>query len=544
MESSEQSLGLQTILEIWRRHKWLAILVFLVVLTAAASVIVFLPDIYTSTATILVERQKVPEEFVQSTVTSGVDLRLHTITQQLLSRSRLLGLVERFNLYSELRQQKPIEQVLGQMRQDIKLDLKSDKQGQNSTTVAFTVSYSGHDPRTVAQVTNTLASSYIEENLKVRGQQATNTADFLRVQLDGVKKQLEAQEQRLSAFKERHIGELPGQLQANLAVLERLNTQLRLNSEKQARIGEQRTAMAQQLAEIDRPAPVDASRPSARPETGTERLERMRQALTALRTRYGDKYPDVVQLQAEIAALEQFLTETKSESKSGQPQAMSPVDSYVQQLKKELATLAAEMRALRIEEGNLLKTVAVYQQRVENTPRREQEMQELQRDYESTRELYQSLLKRQEEARLAESLEQRQQGEQFRLLEPATPSAQPSKPDRRKLAMVGLMAALGLAAGAVFLTEQLDTSFHTVDDLRTFSQVPVLVNLPRIVTAGDTWRRRLHFGLGTVATVVGLVLIVFGSYVVVQGKTPELTELKGVLTQAQLLLQSVGGTVQ
>lgn len=534
MQAAPRGSGYEAVRGVWRRRKWLALPVFAGVCTAVMSVAAFLPDVYRSAATILVERQKVPEAFVQSTVTSGIDSRLQTITQQILSRARLEGLIDRFGLYADMRQRVPLEQVVERMRQDVRLELKGQQQNRaaDSPTIAFTIGYSGHDPQAVAQVTNTLASFYIEENLKVREQQAAGTVEFLRVQLDGAKKGLEEQEQRLSQFKERHMGELPEQLQPNLSILERLNIQLRLHTEKQARAGEYRAALAKQLAEVEGFGPVGELKAATTPETAATQLERLQQELLVLRTRFGDKYPDVVRLKAEVATLEQRRAETES-GKESAPVMARPVNPYVQQLKKEMGELEAESKALRTEEGNVLRSIALYQQRVENTPRREQEMQGLLRDYETTKGLYQSLLKRQEEARLAESMEQRQKGEQFRLLDPAIPSQRPAAPDRPRLALVGLLIACGLAAGAMLVAEQLDTSFHTVDDLRAFSQIPVLVNLPRIVTKADVRRRRWRFGLGAVSTIVGLVLIVGTSYVVLKGKA----QLVGLLTQTQLLLR-------
>jgi hypothetical protein len=178
----------------------------------------------------------------------------------------------------------------------------------------------------------------------------------------------------------------------------------------------------------------------------------------------------------------------------------------------------------------LLRSIALYQQRVENAPRREQELQVWLRDYETTKALYQSLLKRQEEAKLAESLEQRQKGEQFRLLEPALPAEQPSAPNRPKLTLLGLLLALGLAAGAAVVAERLDTSFHSVDDLRAFSQMPVLARLPRIITTTDRRRRRWRFGWTTISVVLGLGLIVGSSYIALKGKP----DLAGLFVQLQL----------
>src|SRR5262249_8651213 len=187
------------------------------------------PAIYQSTATLLIERHQVPDAFVQSTITGRIDFRLQTITQEALSRSRLESLIDRFDLYQDLRQQVPLEQVIERMRQDIILDQTGgQKASQGESISAFAISYKGRDPQQVAQVANTLASFYIGENRKAREQQAVETADFLRGQLEEMKQRQEEEQQRLRRFKERYMGELPEQLQANLKALENFNNQLRL----------------------------------------------------------------------------------------------------------------------------------------------------------------------------------------------------------------------------------------------------------------------------------------------------------------------------
>ena len=407
-------------------------------------------------------------------------------------------MIDRFDLYQDLRQRVPLEQVIERMRQDILLNQTGgQKGGQGDSISALAISYKGRDPQQVAQVANTLASFYIDENLKAREQQAVETADFLRGQLEEMKQRQEEEEQRLHQFKERYMGELPEQLQSNLKALDNLNTQLRLNGEKRARANEQRAALAQQLAELaglkvpSKHTIVVASDPQLNSHV-TQR-EKLQQELTKLSRRYGEKHPAIVSLKAEIEALDQLITQKNStdDDKKNQEQVTRALQNpYAQQLKKEFDTLDAELKALHTEKQDILQSIALYQQRVENTPVRDQELQVLQRDYDSAQGLYQSLLKRQEEAKLAESLEQRQKGEQFRLLESALPPVRPKEPDRRKLILMGLAGALGLAAGAVVLAEQLHPSFHTVDDLHAFSQVPVLVSLPYIVTRADIRRRR------------------------------------------------------
>ena len=418
------------------------------------------------------------------------------------------------------------------MRGDIKLELKSaELRGLREATVAFTISYQGSDPGTVSYVTNTLASFYIEENVRARERQATGTAEFLKVQLSETKKRLDEQEQRVSGFKRRHLGELPQQLDANLATLDRLQAQLRQNADSQTRATERRQALSSQLAEAESfhastytaaaiapgsPLPAPELRESARL---AQKLAEKKKELAQLRTQFSDKYPDVVRLAAEIAMLEQELASApKSADDPKSPaQPVVPASPYVLRLKEALSESQAELKILKAEESRLREVTASYQARIENVPRREQEFRELSRDYESTRELYASLMKRYEEAQIAESMEQRQQGEQFRVLDPAVPQPRPAAPNRTRLLAMTLILSLGLAVGAVFFAEQIDTSFHKVDDLRAFSNVPVLVSIPRIVTSTDLRRQRWRMRLVATGAFISLVIVVGLSYFVASG---------------------------
>src|SRR5256712_2229632 len=412
-EETAKGAGLDGLLAVWSRRKWLAILAFVFPMSAAASLLAFLPNIYRSTAAVLVDRQQVPESFVQPTVTSALETRLHTISQEILSRSRLEALINRFGLYVDLRKRIASEEVIERMRRDIKLELKGvEVKGARQATVAFTISYQGSEPGTVSLVTNTLASFYIEENLKARERQATGTAEFLKVQLGETKKRLDEQEQRVSAFKRRYMGELPQQMETNLTTLERLHAQLRLNADNQTRAAERRQALSSQLAESESllsPAFVGLGG-SVAPESSEARLTRMKQELTRLRTQFSGKYPDVVLLAAEVTALERELADAKSrdaaeEKPAAQP---APVTPYVLRLKEALSEVEAEIRILKGEDKRLRDGIAAYQARVENVPRRGQEFKELSRDYEGTRELYQSLSKRVQEAQLAQSIDSAQ----------------------------------------------------------------------------------------------------------------------------------------
>ena len=533
MDVTRSQSPLDMLLAIWGRRKWLAIAVFAVPIAAGVPLITFLPNIYRSTATVIVDTQQVPETFVRPTVTGAVEIRLNTISQEVLSRARLAKLIESLDLYAELRKQASLEVAIGNMRRDIKLEVKSTQlKGLREATVAFTITYQGNDPATVARVTNTLASFYAEENIRTRERQASGTADFLKVQLGETKTRLDRLEQRVSGFKRQHLGELPQQMDANLATLERLNDQLRRNTDSQTRATERRQTLSSQLAEAESllafsfvpsasGGPAGSGSPLAPPEL---RLAQKKEDLARLRTQFSDRYPDVVQLAAEVATLERDIAAAKARAKSDpSPTTASPspptaaTSPYTLRLKEALSDVQTELKVLKTEEGRIREGIATYQARVENVPRREQEFTELARDYDSTRDLYRSLLKRYEEAQLAESMEQRQKGEQFRILDQAVANSQPAAPNRPRLLIVILASAVGLALAAAVLAEHLDTSFHDVDQLRAFSNVPVLVSIPRIVTPTDVRRGWWRMRLAATAALVGLLMIVSLAYIAAKG---------------------------
>ncbi len=520
MEDTQSRSPLDTALAIWRRRKWVAILAFMAPLVAGVSVVVFPPDIYRSAATVLAERQQVPDFFVRATVTSAIETRIQAISQEVLSRARLGALINRFNLYPDLRDRVPLERLVERMRGDIKLELKSmELKGLREATVAFTIMYQGSDPKTVATVTNTLASFYNEENVKARELQATSTTQFLKVQLAETKKRLDEQEQRVSEFKRRHLGELPQQMDTNLATLEHLNTQLRQNADSQTRANERRQSVSSQLAEAE--SSLTAGGQFVSPELReAARLAQKKEELARLRTQFNDNYPDVVLLAAEVALLERELEAAKARMQEsatdGKPSPM-PVSPYVLRLKEALGEAQTELKILKGEEARLRDAIASYQTRVENVPRREQAFIELSRNYQSTQQLYDSLLKRYEEAQLAETMEQKQKGEQFKVTDPAVPSPQPAAPNRLRLLLMTFGAAIGLAVGAVLVVENLDTSFHTLDDLRAFSKAPVLVSIPRIVTPRDRRRGWWRARLAAVAACIGLVMIGGVGYLAAHG---------------------------
>ncbi len=480
--------GLEVALGVWYRRKWLAAVVFLVPFAAIAGATRTLPDVYESTATVLVEHQQVPERLVGAVAAGELETRLRTISQQIMSRARLNELIARFDLYPQLRQQATPDVVVEAMRRDIDLEFKEVRQpsGQDAT-IAFSLSYRGRDPATVAQVTNALAALYVEENARAREQQTTGATEFLRAQLEDARQQLDQQERMINEFKGRNMSALPEQQAVNLAALERLNGQLRVINDQELKAVERRDDLAKQLAAL----------PAAGGDGLPARLAKLRQELADLRTRYTDEHPDVARVQAEIADLERQLATARPD---GAPRVESP---DVHRVKDAIAQVDTELAALKNQEQVVRQTIAAYEARLENTPRLDTELQQLSRDYATAKERYQSLLQRYEDAQLAERLDQRLQGGQFSILDSAVPSQHPVAPHRIRLLLMGLMVSVGAAAGASLLAESRDTSFHAVDDVRAFTGVPILVSIPPIRTVPDIRRRRVRFSLAAFVAMLG-----------------------------------------
>jgi polysaccharide chain length determinant protein (PEP-CTERM system associated) len=502
-EATSRGGGLDRVWALWNRRKWLGIVVFLLPFTAATAVIMALPDLYQSTALVMIERQQVPEAFVRATVTSELEIRLHTISQEILSRSRLESLISRMGLYSDLRGK--AEEAVDRMRRDIRLELRGADANRGNTTTSFALSYRGRDPQTVATVTNTLASFYIEENLKARERQATGTAEFLKVQLNDAKRRLDEQEARMGELQRRYLGELPQQLQGNLATLESLNTQLRINSDNQTRLAERRDQIAGQLAQ--------AKLNSGGPEPDEVRLARLQQELVTLRIKYTDLWPDIIRIKDEIERLQKDMAAPKPKPKP----VAGPPTPEVARLQDALGSVETELRLAKQDQTRLKQGISNYQARLDNAPKREQEYLDATRDYQGTKELYQTLSRKYDDALLAESMEQRQKGEQFRILDSALPSGMPAAPRRSRLLIASLALSLVLGAGAMVLAELLDTSFHSSRDLRAYTTVPILVNIPRIVTGADLRRRRWRFRLAAVGVLVALVVVGGSSYFFAHG---------------------------
>ncbi len=519
--SSEHYLRL--ILHRW----WLVVSTFVLVSGATIAITSGMPDIYTSYTTILVDPQKVPQSYVRPTVTGDVRDRLGTLSQQILSATRLQKIIDSLNLYPKERRTMAREDVIAKMRKDIDISMVSG--GVNQDLEAFRISYIGKDPRLVAQVANQLASLFIEENLKTREQEATGTTEFLQNQLQETRKDLEAQEAKLKDFRMKHIGEMPEQQTGDLQLLGQAQSQLQLESEALSRALQQKKLLQSMTAQAAAPVDIDGTLPEAPGHSGPARgavaaaktpLELDRAKLAALLARgYTDQHPDVRKVKVEIAQEEASLAHAKRDvpravpvpepPSAPKPAKMAPAipGNYANPvLESELKSLDDEVANHKQQEERLTKVVAAYQAKLEAIPVREQEMADLTRDYEISKAHYTQLLRDQLSAETATQLEIRQKGERFTVLDPAQPAERPTRPNRLLLNCAGSLVGLVLGFALTLATEVLGMSITAPEQITAATGLTVLEVIPIIRTHTDQLARKRRFRLAVVSGSAAAVL--------------------------------------
>jgi len=494
--SGSDSQFILQVIEVARRRKWTIVVPFLLAASVTLYLCVALPPIYRSETTILVEPQQVPEHYIQSTVTGSVRDRLSTISQQILSRTRLESVIREFGLYAEDRERDPMEEVVVKMRKNIEINVEEEgrRPRGEASAAAFKLAYQGKDPELVQKVTMALANLYIEENLRVREALARGTREFLDRELGDIENELKNREEAIREFRQRYMGELPEQLEANLRTQEQLQEQKKSVLDSLRDAEDRVILLERQLDET----PMYLSEMVSDAEDLNTQLALKRQRLDALSSRYTDLYPDVRTLKKEIRELEERIITTPDREADPARESDSTVDSNpplnpaYSRLLVQVEADSLTVRNLRQEVQEINARMQQFQQRIENIPKREQELMSLRRDYETIKETYDSLMERKINAGIAENLEMRQKSERFRILDPANYPQKPVKPNRLKILALGLMLGLGLGAGLALLRDQMDDTFHSADEVKAFFDVPVLGNIPALTTPEQIRREKMQ----------------------------------------------------
>lgn len=485
-----------------------------------------LPRTFKSNTLILVEEPTMPKNYVEPNVRENLQDRLNSITQQILSRTRLLTIIEKFHLYERAKGVRAVDDKIALMRKDIDIELVRDRQTNDIS--AFRIFYSAHDPHTAQRVTSELTNLFIKENLKTRQQESEDTTRFLQRQLASARVSLAEQEAKVQQFEALHEGELPSQQASNLQILSGLQSQLQneqdaLNTAKQQRVYLQ--------AMIDQYRGLSSGQESA--VSGTQDLsplgkvdrdiEKLKARLSDLRSRYTDRYPDVQAVKKEIAeAAEQrqqlVAAERTATAASRQPGQSSSGDRANTPGSPALLQLQGQLESNRLEIANreesitsLKARIGEYQGRLNAEPETEQKLAELTRGYEQSKTNYDDLLKKESDSQMATSMERMQQGERFTMLDPPSLPQKPDFPNRLKFCGIGVVAGLGLALLVVAAFEYFDDRLRDEREIRELLPVSMISDIPEIQSSQELKANKIRFALEWSTGALVLAVIAAGA---------------------------------
>jgi succinoglycan biosynthesis transport protein ExoP len=546
----------------WRRRR-----TFWIVATAAGAitmlVAILLPATYRAMATILIEQQEIPQELVRSVITSFADQRVQVISQRVMTTQNLLSLIERYNLYPDIREKQPREVLLAKMAKDIGMhmisaDVIDPRSGRpTQATIAFSVSYQSRSPDLALKVANELTTLYLNENLTSRTQLGQQTSTFFSEEATRQRQRIDELDKTLAAFKEKHRDDLPEFAQLNIQNAERTDLDVRDAENHISALDSQRVLLQAQLAQISPNTQVftDSGQRVFGPE---DRLKSLKSQLASYKARYGPDHPDVISTQREVDGLEKEvssedgtadrlrqLSEARAKLASAQEkysddhpdvihlkrqiegleqEVLADANSQTQQterahadnpvyiqVKGQLDALSVDRDAAIKKRDELRARYDDYEKRMALSPDVERQYREMARDLESAQLKYQEILSKQTEAQVSQNLETERKGEKFTLIEPPQPPEKPISPNRMLIVIVGMLLSLAMGVGAVVAQESFDASVRGPADIRQLLQVPALASIPVIITQADRKRlrriSRFSWGGGVAAVLLAAVLV-------------------------------------
>jgi len=526
-EQNSESPDLQRYLDVVRRRYPFFLIALFLGWLVVWGVSWLLPVSYKSSTLILVEQPTMPKDYVVSNINEDLQDRIQNISQQILSRTRLLHIIDHLNLYGGSQNKLTPDEKAARMRKDIEIELVRD--ARNLEITAFKIYYSANDPHVAQLVTSELTSLFINENLEVREQQSEDTTKFLESQLETARQGLAAQDAKIRAFKGQHVGDLPTQQASNLQILSGLQSQLGNEQDALNTAQQQRIYLETLISQYRSSQASTRTTPEGSPSglvAIDQQLSKLRSQLANLSSQYTDQYPDIRSLKIEIAKTEKMRIERAAELKNnksnaaGQPDkgavttdpAEEAQNAAISQLQSQLQANKAELANRQAAIAQLQGKISDYQSRLNDEPVREQQLADLTRDYDQSKANYDNLLKKEIDSKMATSMEQMQKGERFRMIDPPSLPLKPASPDRLKLSGIGL--GLGLALGVVTAgaLEFIDDRLHSEKQLKTLLPMKVISEIPEVLTAPDEQMHKRRVWLTWAMTAVTLVTIAVGSF--------------------------------
>ncbi len=504
-----------------RRRRWQFLVPFFCGWALVWGASWLIPSTYRSGTLILVEQPSVPEKYVVSNIDIDIQHQLDSITQQILSRTRLLRIIDSLGLYAQERKNKSPDDLVETMRKDIEIELSH---GDDKKLSAFNIYYANRDPKMAQLATAELANLFITENLEQRQKRSENTTNFLEDQLDQARKNLAQQEAKVRVFKDQHLGELPTQTQSNLQILAGLQNQVQANQDSLNRAKQQNAyleSLVNQYRALDH-----GSKPGEGTTVGLaaidKELDQLKAQLSDLTSHYTDKHPDVRKTREQIARVEKtrerIIADMNSGANSSSPEP--PATTQPDPKTAPMLELESQLKANRLEIANRQAEIKVeqdkinqYQGRLNMAPVMEQQFADITRDYEQSKTDYESLLAKKNQSEMSTDLEKTQQGEHFRMLDPPDLPVRPYKPNRLQLCGLGLVVGLVFGAGFAFGPEKLSGKIYSEREIKKLVPYDVIAEIPQIESVEEQSSHRRSAWIAGAAAVVIIGFILLGSAV-------------------------------
>jgi polysaccharide chain length determinant protein (PEP-CTERM system associated) len=472
-----RQLTMEDYLAIFHRRKRLLLtcLVAFPVLGLLLSTI--LPKEYTSQTTVLVQQPAVPEKYVTEIDPGDLKQYLSSLQEQILSRSKLEQIINKFQLYPNDRASTSMDTLVERLRKKITVTpVKPMPESNSNQLPGFTIKVANRDPALAQKLSSEVTSLFMEDNRRIRGEQAEGTTVFLTKEVEDAKAKLDERDTKLAAFKSRYIGELPDDQQANLSILSGLNTQLdaatQAVSQAQQNKAFAESMLAQQLAS------QSADNPSAQ-----KQLNDMQSQLSALQAKYTDEHPDIIRLKHNISDLKQQMASAQS-SASASNKTSGGIDTpEIQQLRAQVHQYDTAVKEKAAEQRDLQRKIGMYQGRLQLSPNVEAQYKQLTHDYQAALDFYNDMLKKRSVAAVQGGLNQDKYSGNFRILDTASLPSSPSFPNPLYFTLGGLAAGLMVGLGSVLALESRDKTLRTEQDVEFFLQLPTLANIPSVEAA-------------------------------------------------------------
>lgn len=469
--------ALDDVKRVVRRFWWLGPTCVVLCGGLAVLVALKLPKEYTSQTVVLVSKPMIPEKIVPTIATEDVNQRLASMKEQILSRTRLEPVIEKFGLYSKDRNKVPMEELINRLRKAIDISPMEPMPGtQDRSMPGFHVSVVFENPITAQQICTEVTSMFTVQNSRALEEQAANTNEFISQQVDDAKAKLDGQDAKLAQLKRQYLGSLPEDVQTNLNLLTALNTQLEANTQELSRAQQDKAFNESMLTQQE--ASWKASQSGQNPETLEDQLHNLQDQLTALQAKYTPEHPDVIKTKTLMEEVKNRIANASKNGNAGSEASTKPEPPQIQTLRAHLRQDDMNIADLTKRARQIQDQTRLLQGRIQESPMVEQRLKELTRSYQSALEFYNDLLKKRENSKMAKDLAQEQEGEQFRTLDPPSLPVKPSFPRKMYFGVGGVGAGFLLSLGIMYILMLTDNTLHTERDVEVFLKLTVLSVVP------------------------------------------------------------------